>query len=157
MVNGVVFFAVCFRLTTLTQIGQSAIEAYLTAFQNADFDPLPIIASAFPTAAPYFASYVLLQTAIQPCFEVFRLGVSRLVAALTSYPQLSIGLEQSGATFHDSAFREPSSESRGLTTLTCSPTFSHFSQLPYQRKFMIPTPLTPVLAGAIMHLFMLLK
>ncbi|WVQ97269.1 hypothetical protein IAU59_004380 [Kwoniella sp. CBS 9459] len=35
MVNGVVFFA--------------------------SFDPLPIVASAFPTAAPYFASYILLQ------------------------------------------------------------------------------------------------
>ncbi|WWD17764.1 hypothetical protein CI109_102205 [Kwoniella shandongensis] len=76
MVNGVVFFA----------IGQSAIEAYLTAFQNNDFDPLPIVASAFvsdqgvmelieqPTAAPYFASYILLQTAIQPFFEIFRFG-----------------------------------------------------------------------------------
>ncbi|KAK4684446.1 calcium permeable stress-gated cation channel, partial [Tremellales sp. Uapishka_1] len=37
MVNGVVFFA----------LGQSAIEAYLTAFQTNDFDPLPIISSAF--------------------------------------------------------------------------------------------------------------
>ncbi|WWC58482.1 uncharacterized protein I303_101025 [Kwoniella dejecticola CBS 10117] len=64
MVNGVVFFA----------IGQSTIEAYLTAFQNKNFDPLPIIASAFPTAAPYFASYILLQTAIQPFFEIFRFG-----------------------------------------------------------------------------------
>ncbi|WVQ62071.1 uncharacterized protein L199_000206 [Kwoniella botswanensis] len=55
-------------------IGQSTIEAYLTAFQNKSFDPLPIIASAFPTAAPYFASYILLQTAIQPFFEIFRFG-----------------------------------------------------------------------------------
>ena len=37
MVNGVVFFAV----------GQTAIEAYLTAFQTNDFDPLPIVASSF--------------------------------------------------------------------------------------------------------------
>ncbi|WWD09529.1 hypothetical protein V865_007656 [Kwoniella europaea PYCC6329] len=48
--------------------------SYLTAFQNKSFDPLPIIASAFPTAAPYFASYILLQTAIQPFFEIFRFG-----------------------------------------------------------------------------------
>jgi hypothetical protein len=37
MVNAVVFFA----------IGQGAIEAYLTAFKTADFDPLPIVASSF--------------------------------------------------------------------------------------------------------------
>lgn len=30
-----------------------------------------------PTAAPYFASYILLQVAIQPFFEIFRFGVSR--------------------------------------------------------------------------------
>ncbi|WWC86374.1 uncharacterized protein L201_001250 [Kwoniella dendrophila CBS 6074] len=58
-----------------SSIGQSAIEAYLTAFQAKKFDPLPIIASAFPTAAPYFASYILLQVAIQPFFEIFRFGV----------------------------------------------------------------------------------
>lgn len=58
-----------------SQIGQASIEAYLTAFKSADFNPLPIVAQSFPTAAPYFASYILLQTAIQPCFEIFRFGV----------------------------------------------------------------------------------
>lgn len=72
MVNGVVFFAVSplpplppsyftlrFPLRRIEryksnhgffssiQIGQSAIEAYLTAFQSKNFDPLPIVASAF--------------------------------------------------------------------------------------------------------------
>jgi hypothetical protein len=37
MVNGVVFFS----------LGQAAITAYLTAWQNRDFDPLPAIAQAF--------------------------------------------------------------------------------------------------------------
>ena len=59
----------------ISQIGQASIEAYLTAFKSADFNPLPIVAQSFPTAAPYFASYILLQTAIQPCFEIFRFGV----------------------------------------------------------------------------------
>ena len=31
-----------------------------------------------PTAAPYFASYLLLQVAIQPFFEIFRFGVCQL-------------------------------------------------------------------------------
>jgi hypothetical protein len=43
-----------------------------------------------------------------------------------------------------------------------SPTFSHFSQLPMQREssrtYLLRARLTrPVLGGAIMHLFMLLK
>lgn len=40
-----------------------------------------------------------------------------------------------------------------------SPTFSHFSQVPQQRTSIkaLLTLLTQVLAGAIMHLFMLLK
>jgi hypothetical protein len=37
----------CCCRTNALQIGQTAIEAYLTAFQDADFDPLPLIASAF--------------------------------------------------------------------------------------------------------------
>lgn len=31
-----------------------------------------------PIAAPYFASYLLLQVAIQPFFEIFRFGVCQL-------------------------------------------------------------------------------
>nr|XP_031860912.1 uncharacterized protein CI109_003639 [Kwoniella shandongensis]KAA5527984.1 hypothetical protein CI109_003639 [Kwoniella shandongensis] len=115
MVNGVVFFA----------IGQSAIEAYLTAFQNNDFDPLPIVASAFPTAAPYFASYILLQTAIQPFFEIFRFGLPTIVYVFGTRVS-TIPRQRSSRTEH--------------------PTFSHFSQVPQQ-----------LLAGAIMHLFMLLN
>ncbi|ODN77902.1 hypothetical protein L202_05008 [Cryptococcus amylolentus CBS 6039] len=80
MVNGVVFFA----------IGQSTIEAYLTAFQAKSFDPLPIISSAFPTAAPYFSSYILLQVAIQPFFEIFRLGLPTIVYVFgTRHPTFS--------------------------------------------------------------------
>ncbi|WVQ77073.1 hypothetical protein IAR50_006756 [Cryptococcus sp. DSM 104548] len=99
MVNGVVFFA----------IGQSAIEAYLTAFQTKDFDPLPIISSAFPTAAPYFSSYVLLQTAIQPFFEIFRFGLPTIIYVF--------GTRQSIVP-------------RQRRSRTEHPTFSHFSQLP---------------------------
>jgi hypothetical protein len=51
MVNAVVFFAVCqlFQAGSATdvQIGQTAIEAYLTAFQRNTFDPFPVIASSF--------------------------------------------------------------------------------------------------------------
>jgi hypothetical protein len=52
MVNAVVFFAVCRSLlgwwtTADEQIGQTAIEAYLTAFQRNTFDPFPVIASSF--------------------------------------------------------------------------------------------------------------
>ena len=52
MVNGVVFFAVSalqhrHLVGLISQVGQTAIEAYLTAFQTKDFDPLPIVASAF--------------------------------------------------------------------------------------------------------------
>nr|XP_018267046.1 uncharacterized protein I303_01029 [Kwoniella dejecticola CBS 10117]OBR89204.1 hypothetical protein I303_01029 [Kwoniella dejecticola CBS 10117] len=101
MVNGVVFFA----------IGQSTIEAYLTAFQNKNFDPLPIIASAFPTAAPYFASYILLQTAIQPFFEIFRFGLPTIVYVFGT--RLSIIPRQ-------------------RFSRTEHPTFSHFSQVPQQ-------------------------
>ncbi|WVR05990.1 hypothetical protein IAU60_003018 [Kwoniella sp. DSM 27419] len=101
MVNGVVFFA----------IGQSAIEAYLTAFQNSDFDPLPIIASAFPTAAPYFASYILLQVAIQPFFEIFRFGLPTIVYVFGTRVS-NIPRQRSSRTEH--------------------PTFSHFSQVPQQ-------------------------
>ena len=107
MVNGVVFFAVSSPRATFSrsdiQIGQSAIEAYLTAFQTHDFDPLPIVASAFvsyrnapwnlllmdkPTAAPYFASYILLQVAIQPFFEIFRFGVG-LPHSFSTYAKLT--------------------------------------------------------------------
>ena len=101
MVNGVVFFA----------IGQSAIEAYLTAFQTADFDPLPVVASAFPTAAPYFASYILLQVAIQPCFEIFRFGLPTIVYVFGT--RVSVIPRQRRAR-------------------TEYPTFSHFSQVPQQ-------------------------
>ncbi|OCF73930.1 hypothetical protein I204_05778 [Kwoniella mangroviensis CBS 8886] len=101
MVNGVVFFA----------IGQSTIEAYLTAFQNKNFDPLPIIASAFPTAAPYFASYILLQTAIQPFFEIFRFGLPTIVYVFGTRLSV-IPRQRSSRTEH--------------------PTFSHFSQVPQQ-------------------------
>lgn len=101
MVNGVVFFA----------IGQSAIEAYLTAFQTHDFDPLPIVASAFPTAAPYFASYILLQVAIQPFFEIFRFGLPTIVYVFGTR-------------------RSKIPRQRGSRTEY--PTFSHFSQVPQQ-------------------------
>ncbi|WVQ82649.1 hypothetical protein IAT38_004781 [Cryptococcus sp. DSM 104549] len=101
MVNGVVFFA----------IGQSAIEAYLTAFQNNSFDPLPVVASAFPTAAPYFASYILLQTAIQPFFEIFRFGLPTIVYVFGTRVS-TIPRQRFSRTEH--------------------PTFSHFSQVPQQ-------------------------
>ncbi|OCF45349.1 hypothetical protein I317_00872 [Kwoniella heveanensis CBS 569] len=101
MVNGVVFFA----------IGQSAIEAYLTAFQNRNFDPLPIVASAFPTAAPYFASYILLQVAIQPFFEIFRFGLPTIVYVFGTRVSV-IPRQRNARTEH--------------------PTFSHFSQVPQQ-------------------------
>ncbi|ORX36074.1 hypothetical protein BD324DRAFT_642750 [Kockovaella imperatae] len=101
MVNGVVFFA----------IGQSAIEAYLTAFQNRDFDPLPVVASAFPTAAPYFASYILLQVAIQPGFEIFRFGLPTIVYVFGTRVSI-IPRQRNGRTEY--------------------PTFSHFSQVPLQ-------------------------
>ncbi|KAL7420668.1 hypothetical protein Q5752_004619 [Cryptotrichosporon argae] len=115
MVNAVVFFS----------IGQSAIETYLEAFQENDFDPLPVIASAFPQAAPYFASYILLQTAIQPFFELFRFGLPTIVYVFGT---------------------RVSTTPRQRSSRTEHPTFSHFSQLPQQ-----------LLAGAIMHLFMLLN
>ncbi|ORY32231.1 putative integral membrane protein [Naematelia encephala] len=101
MVNSVVFFA----------IGQTAIEAYLTAFQTNDFDPLPIVASSFPTAAPYFASYILLQTAIQPFFEIFRFGLATIVYVFGTRVSI-IPRQRDARTEH--------------------PTFSHFSQLPLQ-------------------------
>ncbi|EIW72492.1 hypothetical protein TREMEDRAFT_66911 [Tremella mesenterica DSM 1558] len=115
IVNGVVFFA----------IGQSAIEAYLAAFQESNFDPLPIVASAFPSAAPYFASYILLQVAIQPFFEIFRFGLPTILYVFGT--RVSIIPRQRASR-------------------TNYPTFSHFSQVPQQ-----------LLAGAIMHLFMLLN
>ena len=115
MVNGVVFFA----------IGQTAIEAYLTAFQDSDFDPLPLLASAFPTAAPYFASYILLQTAIQPFFELFRFGLPTIIYVFGTRRSIVPRQRRSRTEY---------------------PTFSHFSAVPQQ-----------VLAGAIMHLFMLLN
>jgi hypothetical protein len=46
MVNGVVFFS----------LGQAAITAYLNAWQNRDFDPLPAIAQAFVSLTRYFGS-----------------------------------------------------------------------------------------------------
>nr|ODN96786.1 hypothetical protein L204_03495 [Cryptococcus depauperatus CBS 7855] len=101
MVNGVVFFA----------IGQSTIKAYLTAFQAKKFYPLPIIASAFPTAAPYFASYILLQVAIQPFFEVFRFGLPTIIYVFGTRRSI-IPRQRRSRTEH--------------------PTFSHFSQLPQQ-------------------------
>ncbi|WVF70906.1 hypothetical protein IAT40_005701 [Kwoniella sp. CBS 6097] len=141
MVNGVVFFAVSFhgsRMELTKQIGQSAIEAYLTAFQNRNFDPLPIVASAFPTAAPYFASYILLQVAIQPFFEIFRFGVSLSGTRMQADEQLPTIVYVFGTRV--------SVIPRQRNARTEHPTFSHFSQVPQQ-----------LLGGAIMHLFMLLN
>jgi hypothetical protein len=45
------------------QIGQTAIEAYLTAFQTADFDPLPIVASAFVSYENNSMSHMLTTNA----------------------------------------------------------------------------------------------
>ncbi|WWC99807.1 hypothetical protein V866_006715 [Kwoniella sp. B9012] len=74
--------------------------SYLTAFQNKSFDPLPIIASAFPTAAPYFASYILLQTAIQPFFEIFRFGAFGHSAAKVVTDRTLMSLVLGGAIMH---------------------------------------------------------
>ncbi|WWC66498.1 uncharacterized protein I206_100400 [Kwoniella pini CBS 10737] len=94
-----------------------------------------------PTAAPYFASYILLQTAIQPFFEIFRFG--------------GVGHTKT-KVFSDRTV----SRTGDIDMLTrSSPTFSHFSQVPQQRKCRQGRDLADriVLGGAIMHLFMLLN
>lgn len=102
---------------------------------------------AQPTAAPYFASYLLLQVAIQPCFEVFRFGVSlrnwlreRCVLICSSL-RLSIGSAPYTQLYRANVIRgrnsESSTRSDKLVDLRRSPTFSHFSQVPYQRECLL--------------------
>lgn len=64
-INVVIFFA----------IGKGVIQSYIFSKFSAQ-NVLSDVASAFPAAAPYYASYLLLQTVIQSFFELFRLGVS---------------------------------------------------------------------------------
>jgi hypothetical protein len=65
-INVVIFFAV----------GKTVIQSYIFSAKLNANSVLNNVASAFPSAAPYYASYLLLQTVIQSFFELFRLGVS---------------------------------------------------------------------------------
>lgn len=57
-------------------IGKAVIQSYIFSTYFSVGSVLNNVASAFPSAAPYYASYLLLQTVIQSFFELFRLGVS---------------------------------------------------------------------------------
>lgn len=64
-INVVIFFSV----------GRTVILSYISTRISAS-SVLNTVASSFPSAAPYYASYLLLQTVLQSFFELFRLGVS---------------------------------------------------------------------------------
>jgi hypothetical protein len=71
-INVVIFFTV----------GKGVIQGYIFSKLPSAQDVLGDVASAFPAAAPYYASYLLLQTVIQSFFELFRLGVSTAEVAV---------------------------------------------------------------------------
>lgn len=68
IINTLIFFVV----------GKTAVQSYVYVTQINATSVLENVASAFPDAAPYYVSYLLLQTVIQSFFELLRLGLPLL-------------------------------------------------------------------------------
>lgn len=68
IINVLIFFCV----------GRAAVQSYVLIYKLHASSVLKSVATSFSSAAPYYVSYLLLQTVIQAFFELFRLGLPLL-------------------------------------------------------------------------------
>ena len=65
IINIVVFFC----------IGLAGFQTFLQSFRKQIVDPFPVVASAFPAAAPFYASWFILQTSLQNLMQFGLVGL----------------------------------------------------------------------------------
>lgn len=133
------------------QIGQTAIEAYLTAFQRNTFDPFPVIASSFvrirstarwklisslsPHHTLLLTSYFRLPSSLfsRSSDSGYASYLSFILLLTFSFPPLFTCSGRVSRNYLGSGIQGLNSMSLLLVVADGSPTFSHFSQVPYQR------------------------